>query len=118
MSCNVTTVSCQRIGGPVVVKSSRVAEEIAISSECVRVEVDVTAERVQMAVAATTERIFENPKVASSIVCNVGVGEFVKWALESLQWLGEDNQVGVTKYNTLIASGDWSLEELEIEELL
>ena len=58
------------------------------------------------------------PKVTSSIVCDVGVGEFVKWALESLQWLDEDNQVGVTKFNTLIASGEWSLEELEIEELL
>lgn len=71
MSCNVTTVSCQRIGVPVVVNSSRVAEEITINTECVRVEVDVTAERIQMAVAATSERTFENPKVASGIICEI-----------------------------------------------
>lgn len=71
MSCNVTTVSCQRIGAPVVVNSSRVTEEVVINSECVRVEVDVTAERIQMAVAATSERIFENPKVASGIICEI-----------------------------------------------
>lgn len=118
MSCNVAAVTSKRIGVPVVVNSSRVAEEIAINSECVRVVVDVTSEHVKSAATATSERIFEIPKVASSIVCNVGIGEFVRWTLESLQWLGEDNQVGVTKYNKLIASGDWSLEELEIEELL
>lgn len=118
MSCNIATITTKRIDAPVVISSSKIVEGVAITSDRISRDVFITAERVQMAVAAISERIFENPKVASSIVCNAGVGEFVKWTLESLQWLGEDNQVGVTKYNTLIASGDWSLEELEIEELL
>lgn len=43
---------------------------------------------------------------------------FVRFAQSSLVWLDEDNKVGVVKYNTLVASGSWSLEEVEIEELL
>ena len=72
MSCDIATITTKRIDGPVVVvNSSRVAEEIAIKSECVRVEVDVTAKRIQMAVAATSERIFDIPKVASGIICEI-----------------------------------------------
>ena len=72
MSCNIATITTKRIDTPVVVvNSSRVAEEIAINTECVRVEVDVTAKRIQMAVAATSECIFDIPKVASSIICEI-----------------------------------------------
>lgn len=96
MGCVITNISSQRLDPDMAVESKRIGIEITVSSQI-------------------SETL---PKVTSSIVCNVGVGEFVKWALESLQWLGEDNQVGVTKYNTLIASGEWSLEEVIIEELL
>ena len=118
MSCNIVNITTQRIDAPVVVTSSRIGEQTVVSSERVDDMVVVTSERMSMAIAVTTERIGALPLVTSSIICDVGVGEFVKWALESLQWLGEDNKVGVTKYNTLVASGDWSLEEVEIEELL
>lgn len=37
---------------------------------------------------------------------------------DRLLWAGADNRVGVTKYNTLTSVGDWSLEQIEIEELL
>lgn len=56
--------------------------------------------------------------VSCSIICNVGVGEFIRFALSVLQWVGDDNAEGVVKYNKLTASGDWSLEEVEIEEML
>ena len=49
---------------------------------------------------------------------DVSLGEFVRFALDTLQWIGVDNNVGVVKYNTLFASSDWSLEEIEIEEIL
>lgn len=118
MGCVIANITTQRIDAPVVVTSSRIGEQTNVSTERVDDMVVVTSERMGMAIAVTTERIGVLPSVTSSIICDVGIGEFVRWALESLQWLGEDNQVGVTKFNTLIASGEWSLEEVTIEELL
>ena len=57
-------------------------------------------------------------EVSCSIICDIGVGEFIRFALSVLQWVGDDNAEGVVKYNKLTASGDWSLEEVEIEEML
>lgn len=37
---------------------------------------------------------------------------------DRLVWGSSDNRVGVIKYNTLTASGDWNLSEVTIEELL
>lgn len=118
MGCVIANITTQRIDAPVVVTSSRIGEQTIVSTERVDDMVAVTSKRMGMEIAITAERIDVLPLVTSSIICDVGVGEFVKWALESLQWLGADNQVGVTKFNTLIASGEWSLEEIEIEELL
>ena len=43
---------------------------------------------------------------------------YILFAEDKLFWGDSDNQAGVIKYNTLFASGAWSLEEIEIEELL
>lgn len=118
MGCVIANITTQRIDAPVVVTSSRIGEQTIVSSERVDDMIVVTSKRMGIEIAVTAEHIGALPSVTSSINCDVGVGEFARWALESLQWLGEDNQVGVTKYNKLIASGEWSLEELEIEELL
>lgn len=56
--------------------------------------------------------------VSGTIVCAIGSEAVIRFTLSGLRWNGADNNAGVTKYNTLISSGDWSLEEVEIEELL
>lgn len=52
------------------------------------------------------------------IVCTVGGDYVLRFEQAVLTWKQEDNREGVVKYNTLIASGDWSLEEVQVEELL
>lgn len=118
MGCEITNVESVRYGILPSATSSSSTLSVAVTSARHGALPAVDSGGVKAETFAESLRIGILPKVTSSIVCDVGVGEFVKWALESLQWLGEDNQVGVTKYNTLIASGEWSLEELEIEELL
>ena len=60
----------------------------------------------------TTSRL----KVDFGVVCNVGGDYILRFEQAVLTWNADD--VGVIKYNTLFASGEWSLEEIEIEELL
>ncbi|MBO7313556.1 MAG: hypothetical protein J6U48_04950 [Alistipes sp.] len=57
-------------------------------------------------------------RIFCSIICSIPEGYVIRFVKSLLKWAEEDNQVGVTKYNTLIASGEWSLEEVIIEELL
>lgn len=52
------------------------------------------------------------------IICTPNTGIYIRFDKSLLSWLGADNREGVTKYNTLFASGDWSLDEVQIEELL
>lgn len=118
MGCVIANISSQRLDPDMAVESKRIGIEITVSSQISETLPKVTSSIARNTVDINSLRIGTLPLVTSSIVCDVGVRQFVKWALESLQWLGEDNQVGVTKYNKLIASGEWSLEELEIEELL
>ena len=53
-----------------------------------------------------------------SMVCSVNKEAYIRFEEGFITWYGTDNDDGVIKYNTLIASGDWLLEEVEIEELL
>lgn len=52
------------------------------------------------------------------LVCSIPEELAIRFAKSNLTWEGETNNEGVILYNTLIATGDWSLEELKIEELL
>ena len=52
------------------------------------------------------------------IVCTISGDYILRFGKAILTWDEADNREGVVKYNTLIASGDWSLEEIQIEELL
>lgn len=56
--------------------------------------------------------------VESSIACVVSESSEIYFAQPLLVWKMGENKVGVIKYNTLTASGRWTLEEIEIEELL
>ena len=59
-----------------------------------------------------------NVNVSFGIICSIGEAYILRFEKATLTWNDADNREGVTKYNTLIASGNWSLEEIEIEELL
>ena len=52
------------------------------------------------------------------LVCSIPEELVIKFKESSLIWDGETNNKGVVLYNTLIATGDWALEEITIEELL
>lgn len=98
MGCVIADIECRRLDTPI--------------------EVNGVARLDAPATAVYRGRLDTPIEVTCSIICDVGIGEFVRFALSSLQWLDEENRVGITKYNTIMASGDWSLEDIEIEELL
>lgn len=98
MGCVIADIECRRLDTPI--------------------EVNGVARLDVPATAVYHGRLDTPIEVTCSIICDVGIGEFIRFALSSLQWVGDDNNEGVTKYNTLISSGAWSLEEVEIEELL
>lgn len=96
MGCVIANVKCQRLDVPIEVATTRI--DAPIFAKSIRLDAPI--------------------EVTCSIICDIGVGEFIRFALSALQWVGDDNAVGVVKYNKLTASGDWSLEEVEIEEML
>lgn len=96
MGCVIANVKCSRLDVPIEVVTTRI--DTPIFAKCQRLDVPI--------------------EVTCSIICDIGVGEFIRFALSTLQWVGDDNAEGVVKYNKLTASGDWSLEEVEIEEML
>lgn len=98
MGCVIADIECRRLDTPIEVNGVARLDVPATAGYCRRLDTPI--------------------EVTCSIICDVGIGEFVRFALSSLQWLDEENRVGVTKYNTIMASGDWSLEDIEIEELL
>ena len=72
--------------------------------------------RIGNGIKVNTHRIGEGLKVNVSLICTVGTQHRILWSEQYLNWL--NNEVGVIKYNYLTATGDWSLEEVIIEELL
>lgn len=57
-------------------------------------------------------------KVRVATICDVSNDVVLRWEQDKLVWSGGENNRNVTKYNVLIASDEWKLEELMIEELL
>ena len=54
--------------------------------------------------------------VTCGLVCTVNSQDKVLWSDRYLVWL--NSEVGVVKYNSLLSTQDWQLEEVTIEELL
>lgn len=52
------------------------------------------------------------------IICTPNTEVILRFEQANLFWEKDENVVGFTKFNLLTASGNWSLEEIEIEELL
>lgn len=57
-------------------------------------------------------------QVTLGVVCSVPEELILHFVKNKLVWEGETNKEGVVKYNTLIATGEWSLEQVVFEELL
>lgn len=68
--------------------------------------------------SATTSMRSEQLTANVGIVCSIPEELIIRFAEKNLIWEGETNKEGVILYNTLIATGDWKLEEVTIEELL
>lgn len=68
--------------------------------------------------SATATRTHEPLRAKVGIVCSMPEELVIRFAKDKLVWEGETNNDGVILYNTLISTGDWSLEEIHIEELL
>lgn len=54
--------------------------------------------------------------VTCGLVCTINSQDKILWSDKYLVWL--NSEVGIVKYNSIISTKDWTLEEVNIEELL
>ena len=73
---------------------------------------------VLLSLRGETARHGEVLRAKVGLVCSIPEELAIRFAKDNLIWEGETNNEGVVLYNTLVATGEWSLEEITIEELL
>lgn len=76
----------------------------------------VKARRIGEGLDAQASRVGSGLQVSCGLVCSVNKADRILWAKDGLVWFNPE--VGIVKYNHLTATGDWSLSEITIEELL
>lgn len=76
---------------------------------------NVTLNRIGSGISIHAKRV-GGMLVTCGLVCTVNSKDKILWSDKYLVWL--NNEVGVLKYNSLISTKDWTLEEVNIEELL
>ena len=54
--------------------------------------------------------------VTCGLVCTINSQDKILWSDKYLFWL--NTEVGIVRYNSIISTKDWKLEEVTIEELL
>lgn len=81
-------------------------------------DANISVARCDLPLVHTINHIDIIPNIECEIDKDVNIGQFIRFALSSLQWIGNENNVGMTKYNTLTTTSNWSLDEITIEELL
>ena len=91
---------------------------------CVSIEVfpigkalDITCYQIGKSAEMETFPIGKALDITCFRICTIS-DTFIRFKENILAWYGDDNNEGVIKYNTITASEGWSLEEIEIEELL
>lgn len=77
--------------------------------------VQLAANRVGNGISIQVTRI-GGMSVTCGLVCTINSQDKILWSDKYLVWL--NNEVGVVKYNSLLSTQDWKLEEVNIEELL
>ena len=73
--------------------------------------------KVQQRVVASTS-VGERVQAKVGMICSIPEKFVIFFTKKGLRWEGETNQEGVILYNTLAVTGEWSMEEIEYEELL
>lgn len=71
--------------------------------------------RIGEGILILADRI-DGMSVTCGLVCTINSQEKILWSDKYLVWL--NSEVGVVKYNSLLSTQDWKLEEVTIEELL
>lgn len=75
----------------------------------------IAANRVGSGISVQATRI-GGMSVICGLVCTVNSQDKILWSDKFLVWL--NTEVGIVKYNSVISTKDWKLEEVTIEELL
>lgn len=87
---------------------------------------NVTAKRIGDGLQLATNRVgsgisvqvarIGGMSVTCGLVCKINSQDKILWSDKYLVWL--NSEVGIVKYNSIISTKDWTLEEVNIEELL
>lgn len=75
----------------------------------------LAASRVGNGISIQATRI-GGMSVTCGLVCTINSQDKILWSDKYLVWL--NTEVGIVKYNSIISTKDWKLEEVTIEELL
>ncbi len=78
--------------------------------------INVKIERIGNGIQVNASRLGKGLQITCGLICSVGSSVQILWSDKYLSWL--NSETGVVKYNYLTAMADWSLAEVEIEELL
>lgn len=113
--CSCLEASIKRIPPPLAVCISRVDEIDSLQVGQlggVMVSIYPGSNKLPFAVCRADE--INNVIITPS--CGLGTDDVLRFSQNILLWSEKDNYIGSIKYNTLVSSEDWILEE--IEELL
>lgn len=97
---------------------STLSNGISSSIETIKESIKTTVTTAPKQLKSNVTPIKTKINMLVKLICTANYLEVIEWAKSVLQWDSEDNVVGTIKYNTLIASDDWTIEEVTIEELL
>lgn len=118
---NCIAVSARKVSNDLkVIAYNNIADNFEVTASAIIFSPIISAHKVDDNLKVISYDITEKQieDVISSIICTVTALYFLYFKEKSIKWQKKDNNEGSIKYNTLIASDSWSLEEIEIEELL
>ena len=115
--------TCNCINGEVRLIDTFMAGSISLASAGIIGYADVVNTSVKGSIEITMTEIAGAANIidttimgAVALICAVNMEAVIRFSLELLKW--QADEVGVVKYNQLVASDDWQLSEIQIEELL
>lgn len=107
-----------RVGAPVEASGYAIGQRVVACGCAVIQSVVAYGYAAVQSVVASGYAIGQRVVASGYAVCPISAESYIIFDKDMLSWGAMDNRVGVTKYNNLTATGKWSLEEIEIEELL
>lgn len=107
-----------RVGAPIEASGYAVGQRVVAYGCAVIQSVVAYGYAAVQSVVASGYAVGQRVVAYGYAVCPISAESYIIFDKDMLSWGAMDNRVGVTKYNNLTATGKWSLEEIEIEELL